>query len=307
MRKIVLIFCTILTAGNLWSMHANKNGIHYELTDSIAIVNRYYNNSKKRVNVNIPDHINFMGKSYSVTIIGEHAFDSCYWLNGIHLPKTIREIRPMSFADCHNLVYINIPDSVSVIGTAAFSYCHQLSSINIPKSVKRIDPYAFSNCENLSAINVDVSNSTFDSRNGCNAIIRTIDNCLMIGCSNTFIPESVVKIGSYAFSGSSIQKITFPQSLETIESGAFIACQQLDTIICLPLVPPSVEHPIFTDMDSFVLIVPKESMMEYSSHEFWSFTYKYQYLCTTVHPGTPNHQLKEYTINKQPIIIQSNK
>jgi hypothetical protein len=50
-------------------------------------------------------------------------------------------------------------------------------------------------------LSVHPNNSTFDSRDNCNAVIETATNTLRIGCSNTVIPQNVNKIGVAAFSG----------------------------------------------------------------------------------------------------------
>ena len=81
----------------------------------------------------------------------------------------------------------------------AFLYCVKLSSVTIPKSVKEIGLGAFEGCFSLTNIVVDKDNIMYDSRNNCNAIIETLSNTLVAGCSATVIPNSITSIGKSAF------------------------------------------------------------------------------------------------------------
>ena len=80
----------------------------------------------------------------------------------------------------------------------------------------------FSGCTNLAVIKVSDDNSVYDSREGCNAIIKTNDNTLIAGCNNTKIPGSVTSIGSYAcYDCSNLTSITLPNNVMSIGDYAF--------------------------------------------------------------------------------------
>ena len=90
---------------------------------------------------------------------------------------------------------------------------------------------AFSNCSNLTSIKVDLGNPKYDSRDNCNAIIETENNTLIMGCSNTIIPNSITSIGNYAFMQcSSLSSISIPNSVTAIGNGAFQRCTGLSSI-----------------------------------------------------------------------------
>ena len=111
---------------------------------------------------------------------------------------------------CANTV---IPESVTEIRDWAFSGCKALKSVTIPNSVIEIGKNAFSGCEALKSITVAKENKVYDSRNNCNAIIKTKTNRLIQGCANTVIPESVTEIGDSAFEGcETMTSITIPNS-----------------------------------------------------------------------------------------------
>ena len=75
---------------------------------------------------------------------------------------------------------------------------------------------------NLETIIVVPGNTTFDSRNNCNAIIQSEKGELLLGCKNTVIPNGVKKISAAAFRGcQGLKNIPFPASLTVIDSYAF--------------------------------------------------------------------------------------
>ena len=137
----------------------------------------------------------------------------------------------LAFYGCSTLTFIQIPNSVTSVGQAAFYNCSKLSSIQIPQSVASIENSSFWGCYGLTTINVDSSNSVYDSRNNCNAIIEKQSNTLILGCQNTIIPSTVKKINTYAFADCrTLDSISIPNSIECIGIQAFYGCLGLSSI-----------------------------------------------------------------------------
>lgn len=178
----------------------------------------------------IPSSVEYNGKKYSVTSIGYSAFQ-----------------------ECSDLISVTIPNSVTSIESSAFQECSALTSVTIPENVADIGQRAFYMCSSVASIVVADGNTVYDSREGCNAIIRKSDNELMSGCKNTTIPNSVknigkdaftdcigltqitipdgiTSIGDWTFNGSGLESITFPSSVETIGEFAFHYCTNLKSI-----------------------------------------------------------------------------
>ena len=201
----------------------------------------------------------------SVTSIGEKAFCGCTGLTAITIPDSVIEIERWAFDDCAGITSIIvesgnptydsrddcnaiirtetnglirgcdttiIPNSVTYIWNHAFSGCTGLTTITIPNSVTDVGPSAFYGCSGLASIVVERGNTTYDSRDNCNAIIETANNTLIQGCNTTVIPNSVTCIGVDAFKGRiGLMSITIPDSVTNIGTWAFRGCKGLTSII----------------------------------------------------------------------------
>jgi surface protein len=150
-----------------------------------------------------------------------------------------------AFRECSNLASIVIPSNVTSIGYVAFIDCYSLTSIVIPAKVTSISTRVFEECASLTSIVVDKDNTVFDSREGCNAIIKTANNELIEACQTTFIPNSVKSIGDFAFfCRRYINSIEIPNGVTTIGEDAFGFCTRL-TSITVPASVTSIGESIF--------------------------------------------------------------
>ena len=78
---------------------------------------------------------------------------------------------------------------------------------------------------------MESGNTVYDSRDNCNAIIKTATNTLLSGCKNTIIPNSVTSIGQKAFAEcSSLTSIEIPNSVTSIGHSAFQFCSGLKSV-----------------------------------------------------------------------------
>lgn len=169
--------------------------------------------------------------SNTLSSIGNSAFDSCSALENITIPNSVTTIGNNAFAYCRQLTNIIIPNSVTSIGNDAFRDCYGLTSVTIPSSVTYIGEKALSGCSALTSIVVESGNTTYDSRNNCNAIIKKATNTLIVGCQNSTIPNTVRAIGDNAFYGcSNLSSISIPNSVTAIGDNAFSNCSNLSSI-----------------------------------------------------------------------------
>ncbi len=167
----------------------------------------------------------------TVISIGNSAFNECVDLESIDIPSGVTSIASWSFAYCSSLKSVSFPNDLAVIGNAAFIGCSSLKSVYIPSKVDTIGSLAFALCESLSSINVAKDNKTYDSRNGCNAIIDSKKDTLLFGCGKSIIPTGINSIATNAFYGSSLLSLVIPQGVKTIFPTAFAYCRNLKDVI----------------------------------------------------------------------------
>lgn len=200
----------------------------------------------------------------SITTIGNYTFQDCSSLTSINIPNSVMSIGAGAFVNCLALNSIVIPNSVTVIGKSAFVGCTSIGSIVIPESVVSIIGGASPECY---SIVVDSRNTTYDSRENCNAIIETATNTLVTGCRNTIITNSVASIGDWAFNYcSGLTSITIPNSITSIGSEAFFACESL-TSITIPNSVTSIGSMAFSWCPSITSIVVDTDNTIYDSRE----------------------------------------
>ena len=155
----------------------------------------------------VPSNVNHEGKTYQVKGIEQYAFAKWCGIKKVIISEGVEKIDDGAFLACANLESMSIPSSVKVIGNKVLSFCI-----------------------NLTSIVVDAHNPIFDSRNKCNAIIRSSNNELIYGCQSTKIPSSVITIASHAYEGCMTKTVKIPLGIKNISPFAFSGCYNLESV-----------------------------------------------------------------------------
>ncbi len=229
MKKLRFFLTSIflLCCSAIYAYDFEVDGIYYDISGTNASVTcRYYNsdyNSRAYSgDIVIPESVEYNGNTYSVTGIGERAFEYCRDLTSVVIPNSVTSIGILAFDQCSSLTSVVIPNSVTSIGNQAFLYCGGLTSVEIPNSVTSIGYRAFQNCLGLTS--VEIPNSVTSIRVGTFA-----------GCSSLTsveIPNSVTSIGNEAFWGcSGLTSMEIPNSVTSIGNSAFEYCLGLTSVV----------------------------------------------------------------------------
>ena len=150
----------------------------------------------------------------------------------ITLSDKVTSIPDYAFYNCKTLKSIKFSDSVERIGSSAFNGCTSLKELFIPAGVTDIEyGKSFEGCSGLQSIVVSEENRIYDSRNNCNALIKSDTNDLILGCKNTKIPNTVKTIDDSAFEDCvDLKDINIPNGVEEILESAFRGCTGLTSI-----------------------------------------------------------------------------
>ena len=179
MKKDVFLFLLCFVALTVCAQDpVEYNGLWYTLdaNNSTATVVANPTGDGYSGEITIPDAVEYGGKSYDVTRVGDEAFCGTNILSvtigdklksigvrafayssvtsavigkGASSGNNSCQINDFAFYECRGLADVFIGDNVSRIGQSAFHHCSCLRSVVIGKGVSRIGASAFFDCEKL--------------------------------------------------------------------------------------------------------------------------------------------------------------
>ena len=226
--------------------------VTYTLTSGSYTASVTGNALEERTNVTIPSTITDPDTElpYTVTSIGNQAFNNSPYLASIVIPETVTIIANGSspyygaFMYCSALTAVTIGANVTSIGEGAFYNCSELTAVTIPDAVTSIGYVAFARCSELTAVIIGSS-------------VTTIGHEAFIGCralTAVIIPDAVTSIGINTFTGCiELTAVTIGSSVTTIGDFAFGGCTELTSMYFLGDLPSSLGSDLFLGDDLLTL------------------------------------------------------
>ena len=261
--------------------------IYYCVSNPLSVAKHLYMNGVELSDLVIPSSVisispfAFQGGEFnsisipsSVTSIGKNAFSSS--IKSIEFHNNIESLSNWGITNAKSIIIGNEVETYDLSDVRNFTdlkclefHCKRVEAplgtfVNIQElilgeGVEYVSAEAFSsngmNVERkLTSIVVDSNNQVLDSRNNCNAVIRKVDNQLILGCNNTILPEDihgiddnalknlkgltnivipglVTSIGEATFHlDTELTSATLPNHLTSIGERAFGACVKLSKI-----------------------------------------------------------------------------
>ena len=220
--RLLLLASAIATSLSAAAYDFESAGIYYNITGNNTVEVTYSDrdNNTYSGSVSIPETVTNNGTEYSVTKIGEYAFQGSA-VTSVSMPECITSIDYNAFSGCQNLESVTLPESLTTLGSYAFKACKLLKTIKIPSGVTAIPDQCFDGCSLLESVTIPEGVTTIGDYafGGCNLNALTL-------------PESLEKIGGYAFTGNkSLKSVNIPAKVKTIETEAFNSCGLTELVI----------------------------------------------------------------------------
>ena len=151
MRRLQILLLLLQTTLIASAYDIEVNGICFNLTSDSTVAVTYLdfirmNEDYYIGDVVVPASINYKGRKYAVTAIGNKAFSHSSYLKSVALPSSIITIEDDAFGNCPALVSVEIPEGVKELGDA-FANSDRLKSIVIPSTVTRISSRFIMSCQ----------------------------------------------------------------------------------------------------------------------------------------------------------------
>ena len=162
-----------------------EDGISYKIGENYT-VSLVSGNKEQSGHVVIPSNVEFNGKTYSVTSIGNGAFGNCTGMSSIMIPSCIKAIGTDAFEETDNLTAVKISDIASWFNISFANHysnplfhAHHLyveeqevTDLVIPNNVLTIGDYAFYRCSGLKSITIheSVTSIGINAFNGCSGL-----------------------------------------------------------------------------------------------------------------------------------------
>lgn len=245
-KNLILVVIFALMSGSAWAYEFTVGGIYYNIIDSdnhyveVTYENSLTYNTYSGV-IEIPETVTYNATVYTVTSIGDNAFNNCKNLTSVNLTlASLSSIGEYAFSGCTQLQNVLIHNQFESIGFSAFSSCTGVQTINVGGGT--IGNYAFDGCSGATTLTIgsnvsSIGDNAFRNCSSLSTVYFNATNCtsasgLWGGCSalrTVNVSDNVTRLPGRVFSNTEITTVNFGDNphLEVIGSNAFWSCEQL--------------------------------------------------------------------------------
>ena len=208
-----------------------------------------------------------------IEIICQQAFYSMGNSGVLTIPNSVRIIENGAFAYNSFSGSLALPESLEILGSMAFYASGFSGSLTMPNSVTEIGNHAFYGCRFSGSLTLSSS-------------LSTIENCAFANChfSGTLvIPNSVNLIVGAAFAGNDFSELVLGNSVATIESNAFIDCNNLTGALRLPASLTQIDQLAFKNTSFNEIYSPNRMPPTLNTTDLYPFAFDGYDTSTPIH------------------------
>ena len=229
--KSLMLLAAIATSAGVSAYDFEADGVYFNvLSEADGTVEVTYNKDKpydfSSIPPNIQSTVRHNGRSYTVVAVGDSAF---YYNNGgggVGLPDSVVKIGELSFGLPYDGGgYGQVQFSVSTVNPAFVSidcglyskdfkvlyhYSNQAYPLYIPDDLEEIGSCALAGCWDIDSLSLPNTLKKIGSYAFYQSSIESLK-----------VPDTVTEIGDYAFCGTNLKELILPPSLDTISRGCF--------------------------------------------------------------------------------------
>lgn len=188
-----------------------------------------------------------------VTRIGEMAFESCYYMSGITIPKTIKSIGGAAFDNCYgSLVAVHISDMsawcrmvfedgwgttnpLSCVNAYLYLNGEKVTDVVIPEGVSSINEHVFEYYRGMESISIpkSVTSIGWSAFNGCENLKEVYISDMLAWYDIDFINENSNPMCNGAdlyLEGEKIKDLVIPVNVTSIKDYTFEGCTSLERV-----------------------------------------------------------------------------
>ena len=257
-KKIILALVIVSMLVCLFAISASAtevNGLYYTFSESNGVCTAKLNT--KNVNctlevVNIPETVEYNGKTYTVTALEASAFGGNNWpgnkvVKEITVPATVSSIGNHCFRNCTTLEKITVlasggnftfsnavfygcsglkyadfsKSTLTSIGSHAFTGCSSLETVLLPEGLVSITAASFSGLSKLTTVTWP---STLKEISGKQAFSST-------GLKEVYLPYGLEKLGNNIFQASKVEIVVIPSTVASVGEHCFNNAKSLKYVV----------------------------------------------------------------------------